>query len=273
VHLAAVRHRGPIDIHSRTGLFPAVRREVVKPKSRSFLDQYLTNAISAGPGQPRSFLLIELLTQHIARTGMQLSEFMPQPNRDGRRQLDYEITLCEDRLNVWEPLMMDIIDCLNLIWPSLSAEEKHYFHQEVSLSWLGRLANSMPLRNATIVHNLFERGQLRSVMVEELTTAKIDGYRFIINATGQRTAEEDTLLTSAANRGLLRFNCRGGVAIDSSNNRLHPDIPIYANGAIIQGEIFTANSIYSSVQGAQAIAFDLVRIASRTNAVCAISKA
>jgi hypothetical protein len=263
VHLASVGHRGPIRIHSRSGMFPAVRRQVVKPASRTLLEQYLAQVETRAPNELRSFLLIELLDRYVERAGMRLADFFPAASRGGFGQLDREIHLCKDGQNVWEPVMMDIIDGLNHIWPNLLAEEKRHFHELVIGPWLGRLVIAMPLRNAVIVRSLFERGQLCSIGTGELTAQKVGFYHIVINATGLQRALADPLLASMANYGSLRFNASGGVAIDALSHRLHVDTPIYANGPIIQDEIFTANSVYSAVHGAHRIAVDLLGITNR----------
>jgi hypothetical protein len=43
------------------------------------------------------------------------------------------------------------------------------------------------------------------------------------------------------------------VSDQPKSQRVDSELPVYANGSIVQGEVFTANSLYSSAYGAQAI--------------------
>src|SRR5262249_31331112 len=146
---------------------------------------------------------------------------------------------------------------LNFIWPITPGEEKKLFRDEVLKPWLGRIIAAMPLCNALIIRDLFDRGQLHCVKKEQVVP---DSYDVVVNATGLAGAQTDRLLASMHAGGLLQFNDSGGVVIDTRSHRVSADIPIYANGAIVQGEVFTANSIYSSVHGAIRIAEDLANV-------------
>jgi hypothetical protein len=145
------------------------------------------------------------------------------------------------------------------MWPSLPSSENHRFQQEIS-PWFSRLISAMPLRNALIVQNLFDRGQLRMVGGDEIYGLARGHSHILINTTDMSSAKDDPLLARMADGALLQFNSWGGIAIDPTNHRVHDELPIYANGAITQGEVFTANSLYSSAHGAEGIAQDLCRM-------------
>lgn len=253
--LAMGGHRGRIDVHSRSGLFPSVRNSVMKPEQRPFLDSYLSLAEEIAPAVKLKLIIADL-ERHLEQRGMRLSDFIPLLGTTGRSQLDHEIRLCKEGLNIWEPLLMDVIDILNHLWPQLDAEAKSDFHRDVN-GWLGRIAHSMPLRNALVVQRMFDSGQLRSVGIEEMGDPR--DYGQVINATGLSAADNDPLLRRMAMRGLLRFNGAGGVEIDPSRRSTTRHGAIYANGSIIQNEVFTANSLYSTAHGAECIARDLLQ--------------
>ncbi|MBX5297653.1 hypothetical protein HJB96_33175 [Rhizobium sp. NLR15a] len=255
VYLATSGHTGRVDVHSRSGLFPSVRKSVVKPEQRPLLNSYLSLSQEIAP-TVKLELIVAYLEQHLDRCGMRLGDFIPMPGTTGRSQLDHEIRLCEEGLNLWEPLLMDVIDTLNHLWPQLNSEAKRDFHRDVN-GWLGRIAHSMPLRNALVVQRMFDSGQLRFVGIEEIRDLR--DYGQIINATGLSCADNDPLLRRMAMRGLLRFNGAGGVEVEPSRRTTTRDGMIYANGSIIQNEIFTANSLYSTAHGAECIARDMLQ--------------
>ncbi|WP_457578743.1 FAD/NAD(P)-binding protein [Ensifer adhaerens] len=255
VCLAAQGHRGSISVHSRSGIFPGVRRSVIKPTNRPFLNEFLGYGRDAEKPVSTFAMFLELLERHISAAGMRLTDFVPSGQICGAAQLNQDIRLCETRENVWEGLMMDVIDGLNLIWPRLPDSEKLRFRGEAD--WLGRLAHSMPLRNARIIQRMFSSGQLRSVSAEEAQSTS-QQIRWVVNTTGLCSANEDPLLMRVAEKSLLRFNESGGVAVEAGSLRTRADLSIYANGSVIHGEVFTANSVYSTAQGAQHIARDLL---------------
>ena len=255
--LAHQGHRGPIIVHSPSGLFPSVRRATLKLQSRPLLEEFLKRDADAPAAIRRSQLLLDLFKLHVEAAGMELSDFIAAANARGRTQLDHEIRLCEEVRNVWEPVVLDLIDGLNHIWPKISTEEKRHFHCKDG-AWLIRIVASMPLRNAVALQCLFERGQLQMVGADEMA-ATSDRYRYVINATGLLPADADPLLRRMSDHGLLRFNGGGGIRIDTASYRANPDVPIYANGAIVKDEVFMSSALLAAAQGAQRIALDLHR--------------
>ncbi|MDP4097266.1 FAD/NAD(P)-binding protein [Paenibacillus sp. P96] len=258
-HLAGCEHEGRIDICSTSQLFPSVRKQVIKPTERSFLNHYLMRSGKLPNDYSLISCMLDMLDQHFLEHGMYLTDFIAPGDRDSVAQLNYEIQLCNQKQNVWEDILMDVIDGLNTVWPRLSLDDKKRFNIEVN-SWLGRIAHSMPLRNARTISELFSSGQLSMINVDDLSTINTDNYDVIINTTGLQTADTDSLLSHLAGKQLLQFNGLGGVSINTNNHRLREDLPIYANGSIVQGEVFTANSVYSTSYGAQKIAADINRV-------------
>lgn len=260
-HLAGCGHKGHIDIHSPSQLFPSVRHHVIKPEHREFLDHYLSEIKGLPEDYSRIGCMIDMFKHYLLQNNVRLIDIISAEGRRAATQLDHEIQLCQQNRNVWEDILMDMIDGLNIIWPSLSSTDKTRFNNEVN-PWLGRIAHSMPLRNAEIISGLFKSGQLRMLSSDELLTTDLDAYGAIINATGLQSAEADLLLSHLANKQLLQFNGNGGVSINTATHRVSEDFPIYANGSIVQGGVFTANSIYSTSYGAKKIAHDIERLAS-----------
>jgi len=118
----------------------------------------------------------------------------------------------------------------------------------------------MPLCNAEIVDGLFTSGQLRILSRDEVLTRDMSAGSVIVNATGLESAERDPLLAHLGKSGLIRFNGLGGLVANSISCRLNEQWPLYGNGAILQGEVYTSSSIYSSSYGAQKITDDIGRI-------------
>jgi len=231
----------------------------VIPAQRDFLQSYLSKQPSLPNDRTRIDYLMTLFEQHLQQHGVKLSDVKPTEGQRGYELLEYEIRLSEEKRNGWEDILMDIIDILNVIWFELPSVDKVYFKQEIN-PWLGRIIQSMPLCNAKIVQTLFNRGQARLISGSELAEVNLNAYQAIINATGLQSVEDDPLLSSLANQQLINFNGQGGVAINIDTYRVRTDLPIYANGPIVQGAIFTANSIYSSSYGAEKIANDINKL-------------
>jgi hypothetical protein len=258
VQLSAGRHKGRIDIYSRGQLFPSVRHHIIKPTNQRFLARYVQAINGLPAGYDQITCMTDLLNDFLLEHGVCLSNFIAASGRTGEAQLRHEVLNCRAHKNVWEHILMDIIDGLNDIWPCLTSADKATFYRDVN-PWLGRIVHSMPLCNAETVLNLFETQQLRMLGLEEFLTADLRDYGVIVNATGLQKAEDDPLLTPLSVNKLLRFNGNGGVHFNADTHRIRDDLNIYVNGSIVQGEVFTSNSVYSTSYGAEKIARDIRR--------------
>lgn len=255
-HLVGKGHTGRIDIHSRSQLFPCVRHHLIKAQPQKFLARYIDASKALPMDYSRVTCLLGLFEEYLAEQGCSLSDFIVGQGRSGVDQLHHEVQLCRNNQNVWEPIAMDVMDALNGLLPRLDNASKLLFEVEVN-PWLGRIMHAMPLRNAEVVERLFKKRQLRMLSVDEFLTADKVRYGAVINATGLQHAESDPLLSRLAVNGLLQFNGIGGVSLDPDTYRLTKQVPIYGNGSISRGEVFTSNSIYSSSSGAQKIVQDI----------------
>ena len=262
VHLSKTGHKGPIDVFSHSQLFPSVRRHVIKARERNFFERYKSAVDPLPNDYSRISCFLNIFKDYLINKNIQLTDIIATHERRGRTQLEHDIRNCQDNRNVWEDILMDVIDGLNYIWPSLTSEDKRRFNKEVN-PWFVRIAHSMPLCNALIISNLFHKNQLNMLSLDELLTADINNYKAVINATGLQSAENDILLLRLSKRNLLLFNGNGGVRVDVSTHRLRTDLPVYANGSIVQGEVFTANSIYSTSYGAKKIALDIEKLSKK----------
>ncbi|WP_160137505.1 FAD/NAD(P)-binding protein [Chryseobacterium sp. c4a] len=263
VHLEKNGHKGPIDVYSQSQLFPSVRHHVIKPSERLFLEQYQQAVENLPNNYSRITCFLDMFKDYLLKKGMVLRDIIAVYGNSGGTQLEQDIRNCQENRNIWENILMDLIDGLNYVWPSLPSEDKTRFNKEVN-PWFGRIAHSMPLCNAHTVLKLFHNNQLMMLSSGELLTADMNKYDVVVNATGLQSAENDVLLSSLSKKNLLTFNGNGGVQIDECTHRLRNDIPIYANGSIVQGDVFTANSIYSTSYGARKIAIDIEKIFKNT---------
>lgn len=255
-HLSAQGHTGAIHMYSPSGLLPSVRRSLLKQPRQPLMEDFLRFDKRLPAAWPRTVVLLVLFERRIEEMGMSLRDFMPQSDAFGRAQLEYEIHLCRSGRNVWEPLTMELVDGFNHIWPCISETEKHAFQRRAG-PWINRLIVAMPLHNALIVQKLFARGQL-TVSSGHAPDWRNIGHDWIaVNATGLARASQNPLLIRMSMNGLLRLNDGGGVVIDADTYRTRPDLPVYANGSVLQDSLYTANSIYSTTRGAHRIAADL----------------
>ncbi|MFT2794076.1 FAD/NAD(P)-binding protein [Serratia sp. T13T92] len=254
VHLAESDHSGRINIYSHEHLLPSVRNHVMKEKKQKFLEDYLQNT----KNMPNDFSKIDYLTEsfknYLTINNMNILETLPiDQGTETEKQLSIDIKNCQDKTNAWESILMDIIDALNDTWPSLHTPDKIRFQKEV-FPWIGRIIASMPLRNGKIIEELFHKKQIHFLNNSEFSAINLSEYDVIVNATGHLPAENDKLLSQLSANKMIRFNGCGGISINKLTHRVNDDIPIYATGMIVQGEVFTANSIYSTSYGSQKIA-------------------
>ncbi|MGX1022349.1 putative NAD(P)/FAD-binding protein YdhS [Pseudomonas sp. Y3 TE3536] len=259
VQLAKQKHKGPITLYSRCGYFPSVRRLLLKTEGQPFLATYRHAASRQPEGYSRVDCLVELFVQHLQRGGRALSDMIIANGRDGATQLHHDVQMCRNDQNSWQAIAMDVIDAMNELLPTLDVGERSRFMTHVH-PWLGRFTFAMPLCNAEIVDGLFASGQLRILSRDEVLTQDRSAGSVIVNATGLEPAERDPLLAHLGKSGLIRFNGLGGLAADSVSCRLNEQWPLYGNGAILQGEVYTSSSIYSSSYGAQKITGDIGRL-------------
>lgn len=257
VHLAGCRHKGPVNICSRSQLFPSVRHHSVMSEEREFYNQYLLKIRDLPKGYSWIAALLELFETHLSSQGVSLGSIIEIDKENAKRQLEADVKNCHENKNLWEDVVMELIDCLNYAWPRLSRGDKERFNKEVN-PWFSRIISSMPLCNAEIILELFNKGQLRMLKPNEVLSEDISKYDVVVNATGLQPAEADLFLSQAESKDILHFNGSGGVHVDIETHRLQHDIPVYANGSIVQGDVFTANSIYSTSYGAEKIASDMI---------------
>ncbi|WP_449433685.1 FAD/NAD(P)-binding protein [Pseudomonas putida] len=261
VQLAAQGHAGSIAIYSPSGLFPSVRSRLIKYEHQQFLAQFRHRASRLANDYSKVQCLVALFKEHLQCEGAALSDIIVGQGRGGLGQLHHDVQMCRGHRNAWQSVVMDIIDAMNELLPALDSADRSRFLTQVH-PWLGRLTFAMPLCNAQIVDDLFMNGQLKMLSRDEWLTQDMTEYASVINATGLEPPERDPLLARLESAGLIRFNGLGGVVIDASTCRLNDDLALYANGAILQGEVYTANSIYSSSYGAQKITRDIQRASS-----------
>jgi uncharacterized NAD(P)/FAD-binding protein YdhS len=261
VQLSEQKHQGPITLHSRSGYFPSVRREMLRTEGQPFLAMYHQTTSRLPEGYSKVDCLVKLFMQYVQRNGEMLTDMIITDRRNSAAQLHHDVQTCKNNQNTWQPIAIDIIDAMNELLPTLNISSKAKFMADVQ-PWLGRLTHSMPLRNAEVIDNLFASGQLRALSRDEYLTRNMKTDTVIVNATGLGSAEHDPLLTHLSKSGLINFNGLGGLATNSISCRLNAQYPLYGNGAILQGEVYTASSIYSSSYGAQKITNDIARLIS-----------
>lgn len=260
MHLAANKHKGAIGIHARRPFFPAIRHYIVPTTNHAFLEQYHLGIQDLSVNnKSRISYLIGILNQYINKYNMSLKDFIPSKQATLYSQLNKEIQFCLSHCNVWEKVLMDTVDCLSEIWPALSEETKCWFDTKIN-PWLGRMIQSMPLRNALILRGLFKTGQLSFIGQQEMAQITPQSYDYLVNATGLQSVSEDSLIQKMHESQLVRLNGSGGLSIDADTHRLNNHAALYALGSLTQGEIFAANSIFCTANGAEKIARHLANI-------------
>ncbi len=256
VHIAGQSHSVCIDVYSPGQLFPSVRHHIVRQKERLFLEEYLGKIKDLPNDYSVLLCMINMVKEYLKKNAMNVTDFIAANGRKGPEQLNHDIMLCRENKNVWENILVDIMDGLNHAYTLVDDEVKRRFNRDV-MPWFGRILASMPLRNAETMSDLFKEGRLRLLSTDEVLIEDTDKYDVIVNATGLRPVSQDPLLLKLKEQGILDFNGGGGLSIHPRTHRVHPDLPIYANGAIVQGAVFSAHSIYSSAYGAKKIADDI----------------
>lgn len=276
VWLHAKGHRGPVTMISRSGRLPAVRRSLLHDDAGRDAEHALAQTVARRGGTR-----LERLGHVLAQRGRVSIAGIPNGRIpvDGAGEFIAAWKESEGGVLPWERLIMFAIDTLNAEWPRTTAAERRTFQAAVGTPLL-RFLSAMPLRNARILGNMVESGQL-TVAAGSLDHAGqpvFDGpppanvpdrFDAIVNATGLGRPAEDPFIADLARKRLVRINADGGVCIDPATCRASPALPIYALGPVAVGTIYTSNFLYSSVRSAQGLKAILPRGRVATRQQCA----
>jgi uncharacterized NAD(P)/FAD-binding protein YdhS len=261
-----------ITMASPSGMLPSVRNELlVKPTP-----QFQAHAVIGLPQRtiPRAVFV------GAART---LKALARQGGRENGRyvpldQLRREIDDCRAGLNTWQFAIADFVDQVNEIWPSLSDAQKVVFKKRNKL-FIDRYVSSFPLQNAEKILALMENRTLDVVRTGAEPCVRRGGDAFegcgalagrqfdvVVNATGLGAHNPVQGFAASLDACGAAFNRHGGVCVDTGTMRVRGgggDLPVYAVGGPVAGELLVINYIRSSAIQAMKIAKDLGRLIDR----------
>ena len=228
-------HRGPINIHSRSGYFPSVRgtQNRITPKVLTLegLDALIQKKGKLNLLDLWGMVREEIALQGGAETGGDFQ--LPLPPRDLVAFLREEITKASGE-RVWQAVLYSTNAIIDRLWASLREDHRTEFISRY-LSVFMAYRVSIPVENAQKILRYLQSGQLKFlagafdigfersgkpvVTMHDQSGAAIS-YDYVVNAMGTTRAASATgsvLVNNLFERGIMSPHNLGGIAVDTDS--------------------------------------------------------
>jgi uncharacterized NAD(P)/FAD-binding protein YdhS len=247
-------HQGKIIMVSRNGRLPSVRGEQNLSRTPTFLSRdRMQELVLTRAGNVKLKEIAELLAKEIELCDGHLPNLthIMRAGQGPLKYLDSEISDASVTDRAWQAVLYSTNQSIDLIWHSLSTDEKRVFQTEFLSLWKAYRV-SFPVQNARKIQHLLHSDQLtvyagcKDTFYDEamgrFATRLFDkskGFEAIlfsdavINSTGYTTdiaLMRAPLLTGMRINGLITPNEFGGIDLDFDTSRV-----IARSGAVMQG--------------------------------------
>ena len=228
-------HRGPINIHSRSGHFPSVRGTQSRITPRVLTLEGL-DALIQKKGKLNLLDLWGMVREEIALQGGAETGGvfrLPLPPRDLIAFLREEITKASGE-RVWQAVLYSTNAIIDRMWASLREDDRTEFLSRY-LSVFTAYRVSIPVENAQKILKYLHSGQLKFiagafdvgfeqsvkpvVTMHDQSGAAIS-YDYVVNAMGTTRAAcatDSVLVNNLFERGIMSPHKFGGIAVDTDS--------------------------------------------------------
>lgn len=283
VSLADLGHKGKLDFVSRNGRLPSVRGEHNSPRQLSILSRAKIGEFAlANQGRLSLSEIVEFLRLELELCDGKapvLNEIL----RDGlgpQRYIDLEIDDASANDRTWQAVTYGLNESIDLIWKSLSVDDKRVFQRQFRSLWLAYRV-SFPIQNARKLQPLLHSNQLtvhggcsevcfdeavgrfRVNLVDQNGAPSATIFsEYLINATGYTSDVQSCrspLIRGMLANGLVRPNEFGGLDVDFDTGCIlsrvgSPMKGLFALGSLTAGTYFWTNAMSVNARLAACVA-------------------